>query len=133
MWPQTDIRLAFDERRGQLTAETCFPFVASYPTASEQSASLGRAEARWFAEEVWPHEPALRAWLRARFPSLTDIDDLVQETYARLFRARNSGKITEVRPYLFVIARNAATDVFRRNQVIAYDPLGETEHLYVVE
>ncbi|MBI2497428.1 MAG: RNA polymerase subunit sigma-24, partial [Opitutae bacterium] len=42
--------------------------------------------ARWFAEEVQPHEPALRAWLRNRFPTLVDPDDLVQESYARLLR-----------------------------------------------
>ena len=32
---------------------------------------------RWFVEEVQPHEPALRVWLRARFPSIHDPDDLV--------------------------------------------------------
>jgi hypothetical protein len=32
----------------------------------------------------------VRAWLRARFPSLTDTDDLVQESYARLLRAEDA-------------------------------------------
>ena len=27
-------------------------------------------QARWFATEVQPHRPALRAWLLARFPTL---------------------------------------------------------------
>ena len=34
--------------------------------------------ARWFAEEVQPHEPALRAYLRGSFPKIDDVDDLVQ-------------------------------------------------------
>ena len=32
-------------------------------------------QALWFAEEVQPHEPALRAYLQARFPTLGDHDD----------------------------------------------------------
>ena len=35
--------------------------------------------------------PALRGWLRARFPALRDVDDLVQECYARLLRAHSTG------------------------------------------
>ena len=45
-------------------------------------------QARWFAAHVQPHEPMLRAWLHNRFSSETDIDDVVQETYLRLLRAR---------------------------------------------
>ena len=48
---------------------------------------------RWFAEEVQPHEPSLRSYLRAVFPSFPDIDDLVQESYARLIRARETGTV----------------------------------------
>ena len=55
--------------------------------------------ARWFTQEVQPHEPALRACLRQHFPSLSDIDDLVQESYARLIRARLAGTVAEARSY----------------------------------
>ena len=48
-------------------------------------------DARWFAEEVQPYEAALRAYLHGRFPSLPDQDDIVQDTYARLLRARAAG------------------------------------------
>ncbi|MBI4625089.1 MAG: RNA polymerase subunit sigma-24, partial [Verrucomicrobia bacterium] len=34
---------------------------------------------RWFAEEVQPHEAALRTWLHGRFPDLKDVDDVVQD------------------------------------------------------
>lgn len=69
--------------------------------------------ARWFADEVLPHEPALRAWLRGRFPSLVDGDDLVQEAYARLLRARETGSIACARAFLFVTARNLALNQLR--------------------
>src|SRR5580704_1581641 len=89
--------------------------------------------ARWFAGEIQPHEPQLRAYLRGRFPSLQDIDDLVQETYARLFRAHQAGKQGLSRAYLFVTARNAALDLFRRKRIVSIEALAEIESLSVVE
>ncbi len=74
-----------------------------------------------------PHESTLRAWLRSRFPSLTDTDDLVQESYARLFRARESGRVMNAKNYLFATARNAALDIFRHEKVIPMRPLAEIE------
>lgn len=88
---------------------------------------------RWFAEEVHPHEPALRSYLRSHFPTLRDIDDLVQETYMRVVNARNAGRVAETRPYLFSTARNAAIDLCRRNRVVAFEPIVETNHPFVVE
>jgi RNA polymerase sigma-70 factor (ECF subfamily) len=82
--------------------------------------------ARWFAEEVQPHEPLLRAWLRSRFATLRDIDDLVQETYLRLFRARSAGKIDHPKSYLFATARNAALDRLRRDRIVAFEPLTDS-------
>jgi RNA polymerase sigma-70 factor (ECF subfamily) len=72
--------------------------------------------ARWFAAEVRPHEEALRAYLQARFASLGDTDDVVQETYARLCRAHAGGEIRSVKALLFTTARNVALDVFRRRR-----------------
>jgi RNA polymerase sigma factor (sigma-70 family) len=90
-------------------------------------------DSRWFQEQVQPHEPKLRAWLRARFPSLTDTDDLVQESYARILRARRAGGIENPKSYLFTTALHAALDLFRRNRVVAFEHLGEFDRLAVVE
>lgn len=88
---------------------------------------------RWFADEVQPHEPALRAYLRGRFPALTDVDDLIQETYSRVLRAKTTRRIAEVRPYLFAMARNAALDLARRARVVAIESLPDIEQLPVAE
>ena len=88
--------------------------------------------ARWFSEEIQPHESALRAFLHVRFPTLVDIDDLVQETYVRLLRMREVGKASLTRAYLFVTARNVALDLVRRNQVAAIISLAEIDRLAVV-
>ena len=70
--------------------------------------------ARWFAAEVQPHESELRAYLRSKFSAHLDIDDLVQETYARLLQAREQAALRSPKAYLFTTARNAAFDFFRR-------------------
>ena len=67
----------------------------------------------WFTAELAPHEPALRAYLHG-IVNPSEIDDLVQETYARLLRARDRGAIASPRGLLFATARNAARDLFRR-------------------
>ena len=110
----------------------------SSPTASPASCVapyllVPAEDARWFKEEIRPHERELRAYLRGRFPSLTDVDDLVQETYARLLRAREGGHQALSRAYLFVVARNVALDLIRREKVILVERLGEMESLSVVE
>lgn len=53
-----------------------------------------------------PHESALRSWLFRNHQSLKgELDDIVQESYLRLLRARTEGPIQCARTYLFGIAR----------------------------
>jgi RNA polymerase sigma factor (sigma-70 family) len=84
-------------------------------------------------EEVRPHEPALRAYLHHSFPTLHDLDDLVQETYARLLRAKGAGKVGHARSYFFATARNAALDLFRRGRVVSIAGIADIERLGVLE
>lgn len=88
---------------------------------------------RWFAAEVQPHEPALRAYLKARFPQLQDTDDVIQETYTRVWREKTSGSIRHVRAFMFTAARNLALDLFRRNKVARTEPLTQTSDIGVVK
>jgi RNA polymerase sigma factor (sigma-70 family) len=80
----------------------------------------------WFVTEVQPHRPALRAWLLARFPTLPDVDDLVQECMAKMLRAREAGPIRSARALLFATARNLAIDAVRRQRVVAFVPITES-------
>ncbi len=87
----------------------------------------------WFANEVLPHEPALRSWLKARFPSLSDSDDVVQETYARLFRSGSRDRITNAKSYLFSTARNLSVDLLRRRQIAPTVSVSESERSAIAE
>jgi RNA polymerase sigma-70 factor (ECF subfamily) len=72
--------------------------------------------ARWFSAEVQPHEGSLRSYLRGAFPTVRDVDDVVQESYLRLLKARTAHPIQCARAFLFGIARRLAVDVIRKER-----------------
>jgi RNA polymerase sigma factor (sigma-70 family) len=90
-------------------------------------------QSRWFAEEVLPHEPPLRSYLRQSLPSLADVDDLVQDCFARMMRARNTGTIRSPKPLLFAIARNAVRDFIHRKGRAELIPITENAEFAVLE
>ena len=90
--------------------------------ASELSASVD--EGRWFSEEVQPHEAALRGYLRNSFPSV-DVEDVVQESYLKLLKARAAGRIASTKAYVFSIARNTAISLFHRRRIYSETPVNE--------
>ena len=83
-------------------------------------------QACWFVTEVQPHRSSLRAWLLARFPTLPDVDNVVQDTFARMLGAREAGPIRSTRALLFAIARNLALDAVRRQQVVRFEPITDS-------
>jgi len=87
---------------------------------------------RWFAEEVQVHEPMLRAWLRSRFPSQLDADEVVQEAFLRVLKARETGRVDSPRALLFTAARNLAIDRLRHARIIPMEALTEIEHSSVL-
>lgn len=91
-----------------------------------ESSRLPQSASAWFAAEVAPHETALRAYL-CRLAGPADIDDLVQETFARVLRARERGPIGHARGLLFTVARNAARDLARRRAAADTFPLAEID------
>ena len=80
-------------------------------------------DTRWFAEHVQRHESALRAYLLSRYSTLPDHDDLVQETYLRMLRARWRLRLATAKAFLFATASNLAIDRFRRSSVARQVPL----------
>ena len=59
----------------------------------------------------------LRAFIRRRVPDASDVEDIVQEVFYRLVEAnRLLMPIEHVTGWLFRVARNRITDLFRRNE-----------------
>jgi RNA polymerase sigma factor (sigma-70 family) len=109
------------------------PYEQAQTTDSGQAPWPALSLSQWFAEEVQPHEPALRAYLHARFPSVSDHDDLVQEAYARLLRAKAAGNVRYARAFLFTTARNAALDLFRRRRAMPLHAVTEFNESFVLD
>ncbi|MGH8016702.1 MAG: RNA polymerase sigma factor [Opitutaceae bacterium] len=84
------------------------------PNAPGESLSVDQT--RWFADEVQPHESSLRSYLKGSFPTVRDVDDVVQESYLRLWKARTAHPIQCARAFLFGIARRLAVDVIRKER-----------------
>lgn len=82
---------------------------------------------RWFTEHLLPHEPMLRAWLARGFGPRLAIDDVVQEAFLRVLRARESGELQAPKAFLFATARNLAVDSLRRHAVSRTDSLVEED------
>jgi RNA polymerase sigma factor (sigma-70 family) len=61
----------------------------------------------WYREQLQPHEPMLRSWLRSRFAS-DEIDDVIQEAVCRVLAAREKGEIRSPKAFFFATARNLA-------------------------
>lgn len=87
----------------------------------------------WFNENVQPFDGHLRAYLKGKFPTLDDVDDIIQESYARLLEARNSGEIQNPKALLFTISRNVVYDLFRRRKVVQFESLTQNKDLSVLE
>ncbi|TVR51191.1 MAG: RNA polymerase sigma factor [Puniceicoccaceae bacterium] len=88
----------------------------------------------WFSEEVQAHAADLQAWLRRRYPALTDPENLTQESLARVWRVREArGQIAAPRALLFTTARNLALDELRRRQIAIFEPIAEMGEMLVYE
>ena len=93
----------------------------------------GIDQTQWFAENLQPHEPLLRAWLRSRFPAECDCDDIVQESFVRVLRARARDELRAPKAFLFATARNLAVDRLRRVQVAGTNALAEIDASSVMD
>jgi RNA polymerase sigma-70 factor (ECF subfamily) len=75
----------------------------------------------------------LRAFLRRRFPSLSEVDDVVQESLLKTFLAARKGKLVSIRGFLFTVAVNSALSFFRHRKFISNTPVNEIPALRVME
>jgi RNA polymerase sigma factor (sigma-70 family) len=88
---------------------------------------------QWFAEQVHPHDSQLKAYLRGSFPAVHDVEDVVQESYLRLWRARATQPILNAKAFLFRVARNVTLDLLRHGRRSPIDVVGDLEALSVIE
>jgi RNA polymerase sigma factor (sigma-70 family) len=101
------------------------------PPSNSESASA-EAHARWFNDKVHPHDSALKAYLRGAFPAVRDVEDVVQESYLRVWTARAAQPIRSAKAYLFTVARRLAVDLIRRERRSPLVAVKEIDTLFVL-
>jgi RNA polymerase sigma-70 factor (ECF subfamily) len=87
----------------------------SFPSIDLDGSPSSQSAEEWFANEVRPHEPILRSYLHGTFPALRDVDDLVQESFLRIWLAHTVNPIRLPKAFLFQVARHLALDLLRRD------------------
>jgi len=88
---------------------------------------------KWFAAEVQPHEPVLRSYLRGAFPTVRDVDDVVQESYLRVWRACAAQPIESAKAFLFTVARRLALDHVRAQRRSPVFAVTDLSRLFVLD
>ena len=89
-----------------------------------------RQRHQWMADHILVWEPAVRHWLCRYARTLTrdDIDDLLQEAYARLWKVDFS-LVRSGRKLLFTTVANVLKDQLRRARVVSIESVAEFEPL----
>ncbi len=101
---------------------------------SQRLSQMSKYEhSEWFLNQVHPHGPALRSYLRGQFPSVRDVDDVVQESYLRVWRARLSRQVDFPKSFLFQVARSVTIDLLRRERVSPVDRTATSETIAVID
>lgn len=89
--------------------------------------------ARWVMDHVMPHENWLKRWLQ-RHGHEQDAEDIVQESYAMLFRVERVDHVHHPRNYLCQTARSIILQRARRDSVIRFECFADpTDCLYAAE
>src|SRR3546814_3653770 len=73
---------------------------------------------QWFAEQILPYEGALTAYLRRVWPDPSEIADLRQEVYVRVYQGAGKQRPPVARFFLFTVARNLLIDRLRKSRVV---------------
>ncbi len=95
------------------------------PPCAEQS--------RWFMREVHSHESSLRSYLQGTFPAIRDVDDVLQESYLRVWKAWLARPITSGKAFLFRVARNIVFNTIRRERRSPIMAVTDLAELFVLD
>lgn len=85
--------------------------------------------ALWLSGQIVPHEPALRAWLVGRMPLGLEVDDVIQETYARLITLQSVEGVRNPKNYAFQTAYSVLMTHLRRSRVVSLRAVVDIDYL----
>lgn len=84
----------------------------------------------WFLNQVFCHRQMLQHYLRKYLSSSEDIEDVIQDTYLRIYGIQDYAAVQSPKALLITIAHNLAVELGRRrvsratDSVVDFDALG---------
>ena len=91
------------------------------------SAVTDDAVSAWFVREILPLEAILMHYLRSNWRNASDIADLRQEIYTRVFEAARERIPDHPKRFLLVSERNLLINLMRREQVVPMETFGDLD------
>ena len=89
------------------------------------------AKVAWIERNLLPHERDIRHWLeRKRLPE-SDIDDIIQEMYARIVAIENLDEIRAPKSYALQVARSIFLNQVRKPKLVTITKDGDLDDLGV--
>jgi RNA polymerase sigma factor (sigma-70 family) len=85
----------------------------------------------WFIREVFPLEATLMHFLQRYWRNESDLADLKQDVYVRVYEAARTSRPNPVKPFLLTIARNIVIDKVRKEQVVPIEAVTDLEALNI--
>lgn len=100
--------------------------------ASRQGAPMSAPAAlHWFLHEVLPLEAMLLQYLRHNWRDESDVEDLLQDIYVRVYEAAKKELPDNTKAYLFQTARNLIANRVRDRRVVPMDAVADLDALGV--
>ncbi len=81
----------------------------------------------WFFREVFPHEAALTRFIRRNWRNESDVADLRQDIYAKIYTAARRQLPLNPRAFLFTTARNHLISTAKRAKIVSFDLVADLE------
>lgn len=85
----------------------------------------------WFLNQVFCHRPMLQRYLRKYLSSAEDIEDVIQDTYLRIYGIQDYTSVESPKALLVTIAHNLAVELGRRRVSRATDTVPDFDALGV--
>ena len=82
---------------------------------------------QWFATEILPHERLLGRYLLRVWHDSSEVDDLIQEVYVRVYERAQSEFPHQPKSFLFATARNLMSDQLRRRRIVPINTIRDTD------
>jgi RNA polymerase sigma-70 factor (ECF subfamily) len=103
------------------------------PTATGQPpfAAMSPDRHEWFLNQVFCHRQMLHQYLRKYLSSDEDIEDVIQDTYVRIYGIQDYTTVESPKALLITIAHNLAVELGRRRVSRATDAVADFDTLGV--